>query len=163
MAVEDLGPAERLAAGALGEPGSRRFFVEVIANGVRYSFPCEKGQVAELAEQGLRMLQGAGIDVDEAAVADLVAGGLEISEPVGDSFRIASIGVTIERNEFITVALASTDEEDVVRFVVTAEQFRAMTLVAAKVVAAGRPFCPRCQLPMNPEGHRCPSSNGHHV
>ena len=162
MALEDLGPAERFAAGALGVPGSRRFFVEVTANGVVRAFPCEKSQVAELAEQGLRMLAAAGIGIDEAAVETLVGTGLEISEPESPSFRIASIGVAIERSEFITVVLGSEEGEEV-RFVVTAEQFRAMALMAARVVAAGRPICPRCQLPMDPDGHRCPSSNGHYV
>jgi uncharacterized repeat protein (TIGR03847 family) len=119
--------------------------------------------VAELAEQGLRMLAAAGLAIDEEAVENLVAGGLEISEPEAPSFRIGSIGVAIERSEFITVVLGSPEGENEVRFVITAEQFRAMALVAAKVVASGRPLCPRCQLPMDPEGHRCPSSNGHHV
>ncbi|HJU81247.1 MAG TPA: DUF3090 family protein [Acidimicrobiia bacterium] len=163
MALEDLGPAERFAAGALGPPGSRRFFVEVTASGVVRSFPCEKTQVAELAEQGLRMLSAAGIEIDEQAVENLVATGLEVGEPEQPSFRIGSIGVAIERSEFITVVLGSTEGENEVRFVITAEQFRAMALIAARVVASGRPLCPRCQLPMDPEGHRCPSSNGHHI
>jgi uncharacterized repeat protein (TIGR03847 family) len=163
VGLDDLGPAERFVAGAIGQPGSRRFFVEVVANGVRHSFPCEKSQVAELAEQGLRLLAVSGIGIDEQAVETLVATGLEVSEPGETSFRIASIGVAIEASEFIIVTLGSTDEENEARFVVTAEQFRAMALVAARVVAAGRPLCPRCQLPMDPEGHRCPSSNGHHV
>lgn len=30
-----------------------------------------------------------------------------------------------------------------------------------KIVAAGRPFCPYCHAPMNPDGHICPKSNGH--
>lgn len=163
MALDDLGPAERFAAGSLGDPGSRRFFVEVTANGVVHSFPCEKTQVAELAEQGLRMLAAASIQIDEEAVESLVATGLEIGEPETPSFRIGSIGVAIERSEFITVVLGSNEGTDEVRFVITAEQFRAMALVAARVVASGRPLCPRCQLPMDPEGHRCPSSNGHHA
>lgn len=163
MALDDLGPAERFAAGALGAPGSRRFFFEVTANGVVHSFPCEKTQVAELAEQGLRMLAAAGIEIDEEVVESLVVKGLEIAEPETPSFRIGSIGVAIERSEFITVVLGSSEGADEVRFVITAEQFRAMALVAARVVASGRPLCPRCQLPMDPEGHRCPSSNGHHV
>lgn len=109
------------------------------------------------------MLTAAAIEIDEQAVENLVATGLEIGEPDRPSFRIGSIGVAIERSEFITVVLGSSEGEDEVRFVITAEQFRAMALIAARVVASGRPLCPRCQLPMDPEGHRCPSSNGHHI
>jgi len=30
------------------------------------------------------------------------------------------------------------------------------------VVAAGRPPCPLCGNPLDPEGHVCPRQNGHH-
>ena len=30
-----------------------------------------------------------------------------------------------------------------------------------KIVASGRPFCPYCHAPMDPDGHMCPKSNGH--
>jgi uncharacterized repeat protein (TIGR03847 family) len=32
---------------------------------------------------------------------------------------------------------------------------------AKKVVAAGRPDCMFCSLPINPEGHLCPRANGY--
>lgn len=163
MALKDLGPAERFAAGAIGEPGSRFFFLEVTANAEVHTFPCEKTQVADLAERGLQLLSAAGLNIDEGAVEHLVASGLEITQPESVSFRVSTIAIAIVANEFITLVFGSEEAEDEVRFIVTAEQFRAMALVAAKVVAAGRPICPRCQLPMNPEGHRCPSSNGHHI
>lgn len=163
MAMRDLGPAERFAAGAIGTPGSRSFYIEVTANGEVFSFPCEKSQVADLAQRGLQLLMAAGIEIDESAVEHLVATGLEIVEPASPSFRVASIAIAVVANEFVTLVLGSPDSEEEVRFIVTAEQFRAMALVAARVVAAGRPICPRCQLPMDPEGHRCPSNNGYHI
>lgn len=163
MAMRDLGPAERFAAGALGRPGARTFYLEVTANAEVYSFVCEKSQVADLAERGLQLLVAAGLAIDEAAVEHIVANGLEVSEPVVPVFRVTSIAIAVIANEFITLVFGSEDPEEEVRFIVTAEQFRAMALVAAKVVAAGRPICPRCQLPMDPDGHRCPSNNGHHV
>ena len=82
MAVEDLGPAERLAAGAIGQPGQRRFFLEVTAGGRIHSFPCEKAQVAELAQQGLQLLTLAGLESDEEAVQRLVGSRLPIIDPV---------------------------------------------------------------------------------
>lgn len=163
MAMRDLGPAERFAAGAIGQPGSRFFFLEVTANAEVHSFPCEKSQVADLAERGLQLLAAARLNIDEAAVEHLVASGLEVNEPESPSFRVSTIAIAIVANELITLVFGSTEAEEEVRFIITAEQFRAMALVAARVVASGRPICPRCQLPMDPEGHRCPSSNGHHI
>jgi len=163
MAVKDLGPAERLAAGAIGKPGQRQFFLEVTAGGGIYSFPCEKGQVAELAQQGLQLLKVAGLEADQEAVQRLVQSGLPITDPDEPEFRIGSIGVAVNQSEFLSITLGSTDDEESATFVVTPEQFRAMALVAVDVVAAGRPICPRCGLPEDPDGHRCPSVNGHHA
>ena len=163
MAVEDLGPAERLAAGAIGQPGRRRFFLEVTAGGQVHSFPCEKGQVAELARQGLQLLALASLESDEEAVERLVQSHLPIVDPEEPKFRISSIGVAVHLNEFLSITLGSVEDEDSATFVVTPEQFRAMALVAVDVVAAGRPICPRCGLPEDPDGHRCPSVNGHHA
>lgn len=163
MALEELGPAERFAAGAIGRPGSRRFFLEVTTGGAIHAFPCEKSQVAELATQGLQLLILAGISPDVDAVRRLVATGLEIGEPEEPRFRIGSIGVAVNPSELLLITLGSVEEDETATFVVSPEQFRAMALVAVDVVAAGRPICPRCQLPEDPDGHRCPSVNGYHV
>ncbi|MBV9291748.1 MAG: DUF3090 family protein, partial [Frankiales bacterium] len=32
---------------------------------------------------------------------------------------------------------------------------------ALRVVAAGRPPCPLCGNPLDPQGHVCPRQNGH--
>jgi uncharacterized repeat protein (TIGR03847 family) len=163
MTLEDLGPADRFAAGAIGLPGARRFFLEVAAAGTVHSFPIEKGQVAELASQGLQLLILAGLSSDDQSVESLVSSGLSIDDPIEPRFRVGSIGVTINSGESLSITLGSVDEDESTTFVVSAEQFRAMALVAVGVVAAGRPICPRCQLPEDPEGHRCPWVNGHHV
>ena len=34
---------------------------------------------------------------------------------------------------------------------------------ALRVCAAGRPLCPLCGGPMDPNGHPCPRTNGHAV
>ena len=162
MPIENLGPAERFAAGALGQPGSRRFFLEVTTGGTIHSFPCEKSQVAELASQGLQLLLLAGLHPDHHAVEHLVATGLQITDPEEPRFRIGSIGVAVDASELLSITFGSIEEDESATFVVSPEQFRAMALVAVEVVAAGRPICPRCQLPEDPEGHRCPSVNGHH-
>ncbi len=42
-------------------------------------------------------------------------------------------------------------------------QARVLAGKIATVVAAGRQICPLCGAPMEPEGHVCPRSNGHHA
>ena len=55
------------------------------------------------------------------------------------------------------------EEADVtsIRFVLRRDQVRAFVLHAMAVVAEGRPTCQLCGLPMDPDGHNCPASNGH--
>lgn len=159
MAIEDLGPAEHLAAGAVGRPGSRRFYLEVVAAGVRHSLAAEKEQISALAEQGLALLVDAGVEVDEAAVARLREAGLDIEDPDGERLRIGSIALGVGRSDLVTITVEAADEEDGVSFVVAPEQFRAMAEVALEVVARGRPICQWCRLPMDPDGHACPARN----
>ena len=54
------------------------------------------------------------------------------------------------------------DEEEegyVARIYATRGQVRAMAAKGAEAVAAGRPLCPLCDMPMDPAGHRCPRWN----
>ena len=58
--------------------------------------------------------------------------------------------------------LSDADEgPDALRVRLTAEMARAFVQRAQRVVAAGRPPCPLCSLPLDPEGHVCPRQNGH--
>jgi uncharacterized repeat protein (TIGR03847 family) len=49
------------------------------------------------------------------------------------------------------------------RFLITRGQAAAFVERARALVRAGRPLCPMCQQPKDPEGHVCPRSNGHVV
>jgi uncharacterized repeat protein (TIGR03847 family) len=50
---------------------------------------------------------------------------------------------------------------DRVRFWASREQMLSLARHGALVCAAGRPRCPLCGNPIDPEGHRCPALNGH--
>lgn len=164
MAVEDLGPAERFAAGAIGEPGSRRFYLVVTAAGADHALLAEKEQIATLASRGLEILEEHEISSDPEAVERLVEEGLPIDDPGdgGERFRVGEIAIGLSSSELLTVTIEAAEEDDGVTFVIAPEQFRAMAVVALRVVAEGRPTCPWCRLPMDPEGHECPARNGHH-
>jgi uncharacterized repeat protein (TIGR03847 family) len=56
-------------------------------------------------------------------------------------------------------AEAADDEGYVARIYATRSQVRAMAAHGAATVAAGRPACPLCDMPMDPSGHRCPRWN----
>jgi uncharacterized repeat protein (TIGR03847 family) len=48
-----------------------------------------------------------------------------------------------------------------VRLTFTREQARGLAVHGAELINAGRPRCPQCGEPMDPEGHFCIKKNGH--
>ncbi|MPZ52377.1 MAG: DUF3090 family protein [Acidimicrobiia bacterium] len=163
MAMTDLGPAERFAGGAIGEPGHRTFHIQVVIDGETLNFPCEKQEMAALATQSLELLELGVIELDDEVVATIAATGLELVDIDGEVFRVGGIRIGVLESGLISIELDPTEEgADGVRFLVSPEQLKAMSLIALRVVEAGRPICPRCQLPEDPEGHRCPAVNGNH-
>ncbi len=164
MAIDDLGPAERFVAGAIGEPGSRTFYLQVTAGGTTHALLAEKEQIAALASQGLEILDAGAIGADDDAVQRIIDAGLPVIDPGDDGarFRVGDISIGLTESELLTVVIEAAEGDDGVTFLIAPEQFRAMATVALEVVAAGRPTCQWCSLPMDPEGHLCPASNGHH-
>jgi uncharacterized repeat protein (TIGR03847 family) len=73
--------------------------------------------------------------------------------------------IVIEAQEVSEEDDVEVGDEDpaiaVLRVRITAAQARAFADRALKVVAAGRPPCPLCSLPLDAEGHVCPRQNGH--
>jgi len=47
------------------------------------------------------------------------------------------------------------------RFRITRAQAAAFVERANELMKGGRPTCPVCSRPMDPEGHVCPRANGH--
>jgi uncharacterized repeat protein (TIGR03847 family) len=69
-------------------------------------------------------------------------------------------GALIEDDQTSAASNAEEDAEGyVARIYATRPQVRAMAAKGAEAVAAGRPLCPLCDMPMDPAGHRCPRWN----
>ena len=169
--IFDLNPVTHITAGAVGEPGNRTFYIQARQGSQLVTLLCEKQQVAALAlgvEQLLEQL--AEKDPKLAQTIDLVLEvNMELEEPLDPVFRVGQMGLGYdeERNLLVLVAQellpegqdASTASS--ARFWGTAEQMRTMAHHAQAVVASGRPTCPLCGAPIDPEGHFCPRRNGH--
>jgi uncharacterized repeat protein (TIGR03847 family) len=75
-----------------------------------------------------------------------------------------------DADQFILIAqeVTEVDEEGepvatggIARLGATREQIAALAVRGAALVSAGRPPCPLCGYPLDPEGHACPRTNGH--
>ncbi|MEO8208267.1 MAG: DUF3090 family protein [Chloroflexota bacterium] len=61
------------------------------------------------------------------------------------------------------LAEADTEGPDIFRVHITATAARAFVERALRVVRSGRPPCPICGNPLDPQGHICPRRNGQYV
>ncbi len=169
--VFDLNPITHITAGAVGEPGERVFYIQARQDARMVTLLCEKQQVAALAlgvEQLLEQLAEKNPErigpLDQILDVDMT-----LEEPLEPAFRVGQMGLGYDedRNLLVLVAqeLMSEDADPATassaRFWGTAVQMRTMARHAQNVVAAGRPLCPLCGAPMDPEGHFCPRKNGH--
>jgi uncharacterized repeat protein (TIGR03847 family) len=68
-----------------------------------------------------------------------------------------------DESPFDLLALADSDLDgpDLVRVRLTTEATAAFVERSLRVVAAGRPPCPICGRPLDPQGHLCPRKNGY--
>jgi uncharacterized repeat protein (TIGR03847 family) len=168
----DLGPVERITADAVGEPGSRTFYIQARAGGELVTVIVEKEQVQLLAASVLELLT----EVPDDAVDDVP--GMELEEPLDPRWRARrlSIGFNEEKDLFmLEVEELREDPDDLydddprapeaqgesIRLWASPAQMLALSRHGAAVAARGRPTCQFCGNPIDPEGHTCPAMNGH--
>ena len=156
----EIAEVDHLTAGAIGPPGNRVFYLQAGQGPQIVSLRLEKTQVAALVAYLAGML------ADMPPPGDIPSTGTELVEPVVAEWVIGSLGVTYdeEADRVVIVAEELVEEgEEAARARITAtrEQVAALSVRGAEAVAAGRPPCPLCGLPLDPEGHTCPRLNGH--
>ncbi|HEX5588970.1 MAG TPA: DUF3090 family protein [Candidatus Limnocylindrales bacterium] len=178
-------PPDRFVAGTIGAPGNRTFFLQAREGGRVVSVVLEKAQVAVLAERLGRLL----LELDQRGIAELEPVKLPddvapLDEPLNEAFRAGTLtlGWDGERDRILIEARAQTEDEDdpeemealedleddpdgpdLFRVRISAEAARTFVERAMRVVRAGRPPCPLCGNPLDPQGHICPRRNGQYV
>lgn len=169
----------RFVAGTVGQPGDRTFYLQASDEAGRtVSVALEKSQVQVLAERMDELLDEIANRAAVAVPAEADVDDLEpLTAPVDEEFRVAAMGLAWDGDEDAVVveavaagdepveedAILSDSEEgpDALRVVITPAAARAFVARARRVVAAGRPACPLCSLPLDPAGHVCPRQNGY--
>ena len=161
----DFDPADHLTTDAIGPPGHRTFFFQA-GRGVEYvSMVCEKEQMRALGEALLSLLDQIADVFHRETLPDPDID-MDLIEPVIPVWRIGQMGAGYDdaRDRIILLVQELVEEGEepaVARFIITREQARAFAYHALRVVEAGRPICPFCGEPIDPEGHSCFGSNGH--
>ncbi|MEO7006029.1 MAG: DUF3090 domain-containing protein [Terrimesophilobacter sp.] len=166
---------DRLVVGTVGEPGSRTFYLQARDGARIVSVALEKEQSEVLAVKieevldELMAAEGNPFSVPAATPIELVDNN-PLEHPVDPAFRTGTMTLGWDRSTVQLVIeafpLVEADEDALdsvapepaemleVRIPVgTARAFAKRTL---EVVGAGRPICPLCGSPMDPDGHICP-------
>jgi uncharacterized repeat protein (TIGR03847 family) len=181
--VFDFDQPERFVAGTVGEPGARAFFLQVRDGQRLVSVALEKQQVQLLSERLDAMLDELLRLGHSASIPAVAPSGLADNDPLDTPIEadFRAVGLSIgwdDSDEQVVVEAASyVDEEDdeddaqpvtdpdeptaLLRVRVAPSVARAFASRAQLLVAAGRPACPFCSLPLDPSGHVCPRANGY--
>ena len=166
----DLGVVDSVVAEDIGEPGQRTFRVTPAGPRGEAVIWMEKEQLFQI---GLAIKQ---FIARIAPVEDPRPFEPERPAPlVPDSaeFKAADIRIRHDReSDVFTIEAADSESEAedddeepeiVLQFSFRRQMAEELAEQALKVVAAGRPRCPLCGGPIDPDGHICPKSNGHHT
>ncbi len=180
MSVVELDGVDSLGAGAIGEPGSRVFYIQADKGGTRLTVLVEKEQVALLAQEAVAFLDRIAEDHPEpkSESSTLHPSAAQVTEPAVPLFRARMIGLGFEPDRgLVLIELRENSDDDadaettfggdppddddgfVARILATRAQVRAMAARGADAVSGGRPPCPLCEFPMDPAGHICPRWN----
>jgi uncharacterized repeat protein (TIGR03847 family) len=182
--VHRFDPPERFVAGTVGPPGQRTFFLQARAGTRLVSVALEKQQVQALAERIDELLDEVmASELNVAMIPAVAPLGLDdhepLEQPIEEEFRAGTMTlswdpgderVVIEVFPFSEAAVVTPDQldedfeepepDEVFLVRLPPGNARAFVKRAEQVLEAGRPSCPFCGNPIDPEGHLCVRANG---
>mgnify|MGYP003575123905 CR=1 FL=1 len=169
----EIDSPDHFTAGAVGPPGQRVFYLQSRQGGRLVTLKVEKEHVRALGEYLTGLLARV------KGAPSPARGSIELLEPVEAVWDVGSLAVGYDEAQDRVVVEASELQEEaeegaeeataeesgpqpaMARFRITRGQAAAFVERANDLMKAGRPSCPVCSRPMDPEGHMCPRANGH--
>ena len=163
----EIDSPDHFTAGAIGPPGQRVFYLQSRDAGRLISLKVEKEHVRALAEYL------GGLLARVKGAPGPARGDVDLLQPVEAAWDVGSLAVGYDEGQDRVLVEASelqeeADEETapapepaMARFRITRAQAAAFVERASDLMKGGRPTCPVCSRPMDPEGHVCPRANGH--
>jgi len=169
----DLGLVDSIATETIGEPGQRTFNITARSSRGQAIVWMEKDQLFQLALAiGQLSEDQKPPDPPSAFVPEYAHTG----EPVSVEFKVGDMRVRYDTSTDVFTMEATdpgdrddddgpeetqAEEQVAVQFSFRRSDARVLAEDGQKIVAAGRPRCPYCHSPIEPDGHVCPRSNGH--
>jgi uncharacterized repeat protein (TIGR03847 family) len=165
----DFNPVSRITIGSVGQPGQRVFLLQASQGSSMITLKLEKEQATVLASSVIELLE----ELDQkyprpqSKFDKPLSSDLMLREPMEPAFAIGQIGLGYDQERDLVVLVVQEIEFEglekpaTARFWATRAQIQALSDHTLEVASRGRPICPLCDSPIDPEGHFCPRSNGH--
>jgi len=175
---------ERFVTGTIGEPGHRTFFLQAREGPRVVSVALEKVQVAVLADRLAALLA----ELQQRGLAEVPdddeRDGGPLDEPLNEAFRAGTLTLAwdVKAERVVIEARPETEDEeeeeaeeatevadddetgpDLLRVRLEPIAARSFVERAVRVLSSGRPPCPLCGQPLDPQGHLCPRRNGNRL
>ncbi len=179
--VHAFDPPDRFVVGTVGPPGQRTFFLQARDDRRLVSVSVEKQQVTALAQRLEELLDDLMNRDDLSTVVPVLApldlaDSAPLDQPIEEEFRGGTMTLSWDSDDERVVIevfpfdpdtleleddeIDETEPEEVFVVRITAAVARAFVQRAETVVGSGRPSCPFCGGPIDPDGHLCVRANG---
>jgi uncharacterized repeat protein (TIGR03847 family) len=170
----------RFVAGTVGTPGDRTFYLQAVDAARVVSVALEKQQMAVLADRIEQLLDEVVARTGTTLPASGEPDSAALEQPIDEEFRVGAMALAWDGDSGVVVVEAQAPVEDTdiaqetlledvdegpdaLRVRLDPATAREFVARARRVLAAGRPPCPLCGLPLDPNnGHICPRQNGYH-
>lgn len=164
----DLPLVNRITVGAEGLPGQRIFYLQASDALSTITLKIEKEQARLLAQKSLLLLE----EIKTSAPATdsgpvPTEADLALVHPLEPLFAVGQIGLgydaALDKIILIMQEMVENEAEEAssTQFRLSRAQLSALSQHTLALVEQGRPTCPLCGRPIDPDGHFCPQRNGH--
>ena len=146
---------DRIMVGTRGEVGNRLFLFQARQGRRLLIIKFEKQQLAAIA-------QWIGVGIKEFTRPGHLPDDFSLEPEYEADFAAAEIEMSLDTNaEVIELVIDALEGEDSAKVTITKEQAGGLAIAITRLIEAGRPPCPLCELPLDPRGHDCPRTNGY--
>jgi len=159
----DFGVAQDVEARSTGEPGQRTFHLRIIGQaGQSASLKLEKQHLVGLLTGLREILTKIRYEGERE-----VRGAVHFPPTADYEFPVGSLGIGFSTEDGSVVLEAAElevkddEEATAIRVRLTPRQGASLASQMEEIIGGGRPICPLCWAPIDPEGHVCVKSNGH--